>query len=307
MTGTITTGSFPRLLLAKSVKNVFDTTHKAWDSFYDKIYEMDSSDKAYEVAVQNQSFGLAKRKGEADDIVMDSIRQAYAPKYVHNAYGLGFTVTREAMDDNQYGLFKSGAKMLARSFSETKEVVGHVLLNTAFSSTSAMTGGDGVALCSTSHLNPNGTTYSNRMAVDADFSEASLEDLLKQIMRSTDDRGKAHMLKAVKLIGHTDQQFEFERVLMSANRVGTANNDINAVKSMRSVAQGFIVTPYLSTNKRAWFLKTDFDNGLKGYNRTPLEFDEDKSFLNKNMRFSGYERYSFGYDSPLGIFGSNGA
>ena len=306
MTGIITTGSLPRLLI-DGVKNVFDTTHKSWESFYDKIYEMDSSDKAYEVALQVQSFGLAKRKGEADDVQMDSIRQAYAPKYVHSAYSLGFTVTREAMDDNQVAYFKSGAKMLARSFAETKEVVGHVLLNTAFSSTSAMTGGDGVALCSTAHLNPNGTTYSNRMAVDADFSEASLEDLIKQIMRSTDDRGKAHMLKVVKLIGHTDNQFESERVLMSANRVGTANNDINAVKSMRSVANGFITTPYLSANKKAWFLKTDFDNGLKGYTRTALEFDQDKSFLNKNVRFSGYERYSFGYDSPLGIFGSNGA
>lgn len=306
MTGIITTGSLPRLLI-KGVKNVFDTTHKSWTPFYDKIYEMDSSDKAYEVAVQVQTFGLAKRKGEADDIVMDSIRQAYAPKYVHSAFGLGFTVTREAKDDNQYGYFKTGAKMLARSFSETKEVVAHVLLNTAFSSTSAMTGGDGVAMVSTAHLNPNGTTYSNRMAVDADVSEASIEDLVKQIMRSTDDRGKAHMLKAVKLIAHTDQQFELERILMSTNRVGTANNDINAVKNMRSIANGYLCTPYLSTNKRAWFLKTDFDNGLKGYNRTPLEFDEDKAFLNKNTRFSGYERYSFGYDSPLGIFGSNGA
>lgn len=306
MTGIITTGSLPRLLI-NGVKNVFDTTHKSWTPFYDKIYEMDSSDKAYEVAVQVQSFGLAKKKGEADDIVMDSIRQAYAPKYVHSAFGLGFTVTREAKDDNQYGYFKSGAKMLARSFAETKEVVAHVLLNTAFSSTSAMTGGDGVAMVSTAHLNPNGTTYSNRMAVDADVSEASIEDLVKQIMRSTDDRGKAHMLKAMKLIAHTDQQFELERILMSTNRVGTANNDINAVKNMRSIANGYLCTPYLSTNKRAWFLKTDFDNGLKGYNRTALEFDEDKSFLNKNTRFSGYERYSFGYDSPLGIFGSNGA
>lgn len=306
MTGTITTGSFPRLLVA-GVKNVFDTTHKSWDPFYDKIYDMDSSDKAYEVAVQTQSFGLARAKAEGDDILMDSIRQAYSPKYVHNAFGLGFTVTREAMDDNQYGLFKSGARMLARSFSETKEVVGHVLLNTAFSASSAMTGGDGVALCSTAHLNPNGSTYSNRMAVDADFSEAALEDMLKQIMRATDDRGKAIRLKATKAIFHTDNQFEAERVFMTTNRVGTANNDINAVKSMRSVANGYLCTPYLSANKRSWFLKTDFDNGLKGYNRTALEFDQDKAFLNKNMRFAGYERYSFGYDSPLGIFGSNGS
>ncbi len=306
MTGIMTTGSLPRLLV-EGVKNTFTTAHKNWGTIYDKIYAMDSSDRAYEVAVQVQTFGLAKRKDQADDIQMDSIRQAYAPKYVHSSYSLGFTVTREAIDDNLDNYFKSGAKMLARSFAETKEVVAHVLLNTAFSSSSAMTGGDGIALCSTAHLNANGSTYSNRMAVDADISEASLEDLIKQIMRSTDDRGKAIMLKAVQLIGHTDNQFEFERILMSANRVGTANNDINAVKSMRSVANGYITTPYLSTNKRAWFLKTDFENGLKGYNRTPLEFDQDKSFLNKNARFAGYERYSFGYDSPLGIFGSNGA
>lgn len=305
MTGTITTGSAPRLLIP-GVKNVFNTEIKNAETYHDKIFAMDSSDKAYEVAVQMSSTGLARLKGEADDVIMDSVRQATAPKYIMLSYGLGMTFTREAVDDNQYGLFKSGGKMMAKSFIACKETVAHALFNTAFSTASAMTGGDGIAMCSTAHINPDGSTYSNRMAIDADFSEAALEDQIKRIMRSTDDRGKPINLKAVRLIGHTDNQFEFERVLMSANRVGTANNDLNAVKSLRSVSQGYITSPYLTANTRAWFIQTDCDNGLKGYIRTPLEFDNDKSILNGNLRFVGFERYAFGYDHPLAVFGSNG-
>ena len=306
MSGVITTGSFPRELQA-GIKNIFNVTHKSWDPIYSKIFEMASSDKAYEVSLQRESFGLVKVKGEGSDIEMDSARQAFSPKYVHVAYGLGFVITREAKDDNQYGLFADGAKSLARSFAITKEINAHVLLNTAFAATSAMPGGDGIALCSTTHINgPTGGTYSNRLTVGADFSEASIEDMMKQVMRAKDDRNKPIRLMAKTLIGHTDQAFEFERVMNSVNRSGTANNDINAVKSLRSVANGYVLTPYLDANTRSWFLQTDADSGLKGYDRTKLEFDEDKTFLNQNTRFAGYERYSFGYGNPRALFGSNG-
>lgn len=162
MTGTIVNGSTPRLL-QDGVKKVFFVTAKDHQPVYSRIYKVGKSNKAYEVDVQVEGMGLASVKNEADDIVMDSFRQSFAPKYVHVAYGKGFQVSREARDDNQYGLYNKGARMLARAMNVTKEVRTHVLLNTAFSTASAMTGGDGLAMISTAHINgPSGGTFSNR-------------------------------------------------------------------------------------------------------------------------------------------------
>lgn len=306
MSGTVTRGSIPRLLV-EGVKNTFGDEIKKWDEIYPMLYEMDKSKKAYEVAVQMEGFGLASQKNEGDDITFDSRRQGFAPKYVHTAFAKGFVATREALDDELYGVFKQGAKALGRSMKVTKEVRAAILYNTAFSSSSAMTGGDGVSMCSTAHINgPSGGTYANRLAVDADFSEASLEDMLKIVMRSKDARGLAIRLNALKLIGHTDNQFNFQRVLNSTLQNDTANNATNAVKDLGSVKNGFICSPYLDANPQSWFLRTDAPNGMKGYNRVGLEFDQDTAFTSDNRRFKAYERYSFGYDDPRGIFGSEG-
>lgn len=304
MTGTIVTGSTPRLL-QDGVKKVFYAATKEHKPMYSQIYKVGKSNKAYEVDVQVEGMGLAGVKAEADDITMDSFRQSFAPKYVHVAYGKGFQVSREAKDDNQYGLFTKGARLLARAMDVTKEVRSHVLLNTAFSTASAMTGGDGLAMCSTVHVNgPSGGTYSNRLAIDADFSQASLEDMLKIIMRATDDRGLAMALMPKKLVGHTDNKFEFERVLNSTLQSNTAENAINAVKG---TFESIVLSPYLTSDTDAWFIITDAEDGLQYYDRVATEFSEDLSFLNDVTRFKAYMRFVTGYSNPRGIYGSAGA
>jgi hypothetical protein len=303
MSGTITTGSAPRLLQL-GVKAVWDNANKAWEPTYPKMFKVEKSKSAYELTVQMSNMGLAGVKNEGDDIQFDSTKQLFAPKFVHVAYGKGFVVTREAIDDNKYNYYSKGAKALNHCMNVTREVRAHVLYNTAFSSSSAMTGGDGVAMISTAHLNGNGGTYANRLAIDANFSEAALEDMLKLIMRAKDDRGLARKLRPMKLIGHTDQMFDFDRVLNSNLRSGTAENDLNAVKG--TISGGFVLSPYLDANTKSWFIMTDADEGMTFYDRTPLEFGEDKAFTSDNMRYKAYMRFSTGYSDPQGIFGSEG-
>lgn len=303
MSNVITTGSAARLL-QEGVKKVWNAASAEWEPIYTQLFKMDTSSKTYELTVQMENMGLASVKTEGDDITFDSFRQSFAPKFVHIAYGKGFIVTREAKDDNQYGYYKKGARALNRAMNVTKEVRTHVLYNTAFSASSAMTGGDGIALCSLSHINgPSGGTYANKLAVDAEFSEAALEDMLKTIMRAKDDRGLAIKLRATKLIGHTNNKFEFDRVLNSSLRSGTADNDKNVL--MGTISNGVIVSPYLDSNTKAWFVMTDADEGMTYIDRTPLEFDEDKAFTSDNSRYKAYMRFSTGYSDPRGLFGSN--
>lgn len=303
MSGTITTGSAPRLL-QQGVKRVWDSANKEWQPIYTKLFKVESSKKAYELTVQMSNMGLAGVKAEGDDIQFDSTKQLFAPKFVHVAYGKGFVVTREAMDDNQYNYYSKGARALAHCMNVTREVRAHVLYNTAFTTASAMTGGDGIAMISTAHLNGHGGTYANRLAIDANFSEAALEDMLKLIMRAKDDRGLARKLRPMKLIGHTDQMFDFDRVLNSNLRSGTAENDKNAVKG--TISGGYELSPYLDANTKSWFIMTDAEEGMTFYNRVPLEFGEDKAFTSDNMRYKAYMRFSTGYSDPQGIFGSEG-
>ena len=302
MSNTITSGSAARLL-QEGVKKVWDAASKEWEPIYTQLYKTDSSSKAYELTVQMENMGLASVKTEGDDITLDSFRQSFAPKFVHVAYGKGFIVTREAKDDNQYGYYKKGARALNRSMNITKEVRTHVLYNTAFSASSAMTGGDGVAMCSASHINgPSGGTYSNIITA-AEFSESSLEDMLKTIMRAKDDRGLAIKLRAMKLIGHTNNKFEFDRVLNSSLRSGTADNDKNVL--MGTISNGVVTSPYLDSNTKAWFIMTDAEEGMTYYDRTALEFGEDKAFMSDSTRYKAYMRFSTGYSDPRGIYGSN--
>lgn len=306
MSSTITTGSIPRLLQA-GVSKVFGDTYNSYAPTVTSLYNKARSNKAYEVNVQLEGFGLASEKTEGDDITFDSRRQGFAPKYIHAAYAKGFIVTREALDDEQYGQLNKGARALARAMAVTRETRAAALFNTAFASGSNMLGGDGVSLINSAHGNgPSGGTYSNTLPVAADFSEASLEDMLKLIMRAKDSRGLPIMLRGMKLVGHTDLTFDFQRVLKSELQSGTANNDINAVRSLGMFPNGFVTSPYLDANPRAWFIITDAADGLTMYQRTALEFGEDESFTSMNRRFRAYERYSFGYDDPRAVFGSPG-
>jgi len=305
MSTVISSGSIPRALQL-GINKIIETGTKQWAPIYPKLYDVSKSNSAYEVDVQMEGFGLASEKREGDDITFDSKRQGFSPKYQHTAFSKGFVWTREAKDDEKYGLAYKGARSLLRAMQVTKEVRAHVLYNTAFSTSSAMTGGDGVAMCSTAHINgPSGGTYSNRPAVDADFTEASLEDMLKLIMRATDDRGLAINLMPKRLVGHTDQVFEFERVLNSSLRSGTSDNDLNAVKKLNMIPD-YVVSPYLTANTKAWWLLTDAEEGMKFFDRVGIEFGEDQSFTNENYRYKSYMRFSSGYSNPRGIYGTSG-
>lgn len=305
MSTKISSGLIPRALQL-GLDKIFETGTKEWAPIYPKLYDVGSSSKAYEVDLHMEGFGLASEKKEGDDITFDSRRQGFSPKYVHTAYAKGFIWTREAKDDAQYDQVYKGARSLLRAMQVTKEVRAHVLYNTAFSTSSAMTGGDGVAMISTSHINgPSGGTYSNRLPIDADFAEASLEDTLKLLMRATDDRGLAINLMAKRLVGHTDQLFEFERVLNSNLRSGTAENDLNAVKKLNSIPD-YVVSPYLTANTKAWFILTDAVAGMRFLDRTPMEFAEDTSFTSGDYRHKAYMRFSSGYSNPRGIYGTSG-
>ena len=304
--GTISTGSAPRLLQS-GVKKIFGDGLKEHPIKYSKMFDGENSSKQFEVDVQLEGFGLASQKQEGDDITFDSRQQGFTPKYPNLAYAKGFVVTREAIDDELYGQFRKGARSLAKSMMITKEVIGAAVYNNGFDSNFTMTDGDGVELFSTAHSNgPSGGTYSNRLTVDADLSEASLENLLIQIGNVKDARGLQSALQAVRLIVPTDLNYEAIRILKSSGQSGTANNDINAIKESGAIRDGTLVNPYL-TDTDAWFLLTDAEDGLKHYTRTPLEFAQDEAFTSGNMRFKAYERYSFGWSDARGCFGSQGA
>lgn len=304
--GTISTGSAPRLL-QQGVRNVFGDGLKEHSIKYAKMFNGESSNKAFEVDVQLEGFGLAVQKQEGDDITFDSRQQGFTPKYPAISYAKGFIVTREAIDDELYGQFSKGARALAKSMMITKETSGAAVYNNGFDSNFTMTDGDGSALFSTSHSNgPSGGTFSNRLTVDADLSEASLENMLIQIGRIEDARGLPAALSAVRLIVPTDEEFNAKRILGSDLQSGTANNDTNAIKDMGIIRDGFVGSPYL-TDTDAWFILTDAQDGMKHFTRTALEFGQDEAFTSGNMRFKAYERYSFGWTDPRGCFGSQGA
>lgn len=306
MSGTITRGSIPRLLL-EGVSNIYGTEIAEYKPIWSQIYKKMPSKKAYEIAVQMEGLSPATVKGESEDITFDTRKQGFTPKYVHSLFAKGVVFSYEALADEQYGVFTEGVRMLFRSMKLAKEIEAARIFNTAFSTSSAMTGGDGVAMCSTAHISgPSGGTFSNRLAVDADFGEASLEDGLNIISSMTDARGYPILVKAQNILGHTTQQFEFERVLKSSSRVDTANNDVSAVYSMKSVPGGAILNPYLSADTDAWFILTDVPNGAKMYQREEVKYGEDEAFSSLNTRYRAIERYVFGYDDPRFVVGSSG-
>jgi hypothetical protein len=306
MSGTITRGSIPRLLL-EGVDDIYGTEITEYKPIWSQIYKKKPSKKGYEVSVMMEGLSPATVKGETEDITYDSRKQGFAPKYVHSLWAKGVVISYETMRDEQYGVFTEGARMLFRSMKLAKEIDAARIFNTAFSTSSAMLGGDGVALCSTAHITgPSGGTYSNRLAVDADFSEATLEDALLIVSSMTDSRGYPQMVKAESVLGHTDLQFDFERVLKSSSRTETANNDISATYSMKSVPKGAILNPYLTADRDAWFLLTDVAYGAKMYQREEVKYGQDEAFSSLNMRFRAIESYVFGYDDPRFVVGSSG-
>ncbi len=269
------------------------------------IFDQEKSTRQYEEDVGMSGYGLLQVKNEGNPISYDSARQGFTTRYNHIVYALGFVITREIFDDDQYDVVgKRRAQGLAFSVRQTKEVIGANVLNNAFSA--SYTGGDGVALISNAHPNVSGGTWSNRPTTYADLSEASLEQAYIDIADFRDDRGLRIAVMPNKLIIPRQLTFEAERILKTAQRVGTANNDINVLKQMGMFPGGIHVNHYL-TDTDAWFIKTNAKNGLKYYERNGDEFGMDSDWDTENAKYKARFRCSFGWTDARGAYASEGA
>lgn len=299
----ISTGSHPKALWP-GVRAFFGSVYDAQPKVWSKIFETVSSDKAYEEGVATQSFGLAVKKPEGAGVSYDSHNQEWTRRSTHDTYGLGYIVTEEEMEDNQYeGKSFNRSKLLAISMGETKEIVHANILNRGFDSN--YLGGDGVELFSSAHPTAVGN-QSNLLAVAADFSELALEDLLIQMQDNKNSRGLRFPLKGQKLVIRHELEFEVNRVLKSTLRSGTANNDINALKSMGMLPEGYVVWHYL-TDADAWYVTTNAPNGLLSFQRRALKFTQDNDFDTSNAKAKATERYVPDWNDWRGIYGTPGA
>lgn len=300
----ISTGSHPKALWP-GVHAFVMAKYDAHAKEYTDIFDMKSSKMAYEEDVETTSFGLAKVKAQGAAVEYDTHSQGGTKRYTHVAYGLGYIVTREEMDDNLYKSksFQRG-EQLAFSFRTTKETVAANVLNRA-TSASYLGGVDGVELLSSAHTSLAGT-WGNELATPADLSEASLEDLLIMIEEATNSRGLKISIRGQKLIVPPALAFTATRILKSTLQNDTGNNAVNAMKSMGMLPGGVSVNHYL-TDDDAWFVKTNAPNGMVGFDRKSFEFTKDNDFDTENAKAKGYERYSFGWTDPRGMYGSEGA
>jgi hypothetical protein len=301
----ITTGSVPRLL-QEGVAKIFGDNLKEWDAKYDKIFQVMTSQKAYELFVQLEGFGLANTKDQGGDITFDSRMQGFAPKFVHATLAKGYIVTEEALEDELYGQLDKGARALARAMNITREVEAHAVLNDGWDATVTMIDGDGDQLFSTSHSNgPSGGTYSNRLAVEANLSEASLEDLISLVTTAEDARGLPAHLKAKRLVVASGvNEFNAQRIMGSVLQNDTANNATNAVRDMKIISDGWMASPYL-TAAQGWFLTTDAPEGLCFYQRKDITFGQDNAFTSGNARFKASMRQSQGWGDARGAYGGS--
>jgi len=305
MSGVITSSSFSKLLWP-GLNAIYGKAYNDYPVEWDKLFEKNTSDKAYEEDVGLSPLGLAQVKSEGASITYDTERQGFTSRYNHVVYGLGFIITREIYEDDQYAkVGAQKAKALARSLRQTKEIVAANIYNRAF--TAGYVGGDGIVLCSTAHLNVAGGTYSNKIATDADLSEAALEQAVIDIAGYRDDRGLLIAAKPEKLVIPYQLQFEAKRILGADGRVGTDLNDPNVLKDMGLFSQ-VVVNHYLSsTGSDDWFILTNVKDGLKYFERRADQFEQDNDFDTENAKFKATARYSFGWSDPRAIYGSQGA
>lgn len=299
----ITTGTHPKLLWP-GLQAIWGNMYKDQPEEHTSIFDVGTSDKAYEEDQELAGFGLAPVKSEGGSISYDTTVNGYIKRYTNVTYGLGFIVTEEAVEDNQYkSQAEKRVKALRRSMRHTKETVAANVLNRATDSNYA--GGDGKELLATDHPTANGT-QSNELGTAADLSEASLEDLFIQIMNATDTRGLRIALKPRKLIVPPNLAFEATRIVKSNLQSDTANNAINAMKSMGILPEGVQVWSFL-TDTDQWFVKTDAPEGLKLLNRRELALEKDGDFETGNFKHKATMRFSVGWSDWRGIFGSPGA
>ena len=291
--------------LLPGLNALFGMEYARYGEEHKEIYETETSERSFEEETKLSGFSAAPVKNEGSAIAYDNAQEAFTARYNHETIALGFSITEEAIEDNLYDSLSSRyTKALARAMSYTKQVKAASVLNNGFSS--SYPGGDGVALFSASHPLVSGGTNSNIPAVASDLNETALEAAVIQIAAWTDERGLLIAAKPRKLIIPPALQFVATRLLETELRVGTNDNDINAIKNNGSIPEGYAINHFL-TDPDAWFLTTDVPNGLKHFVRTPLQNSMDGDFDTGNVRYKARERYSFGWSDPLGVYGSEGA
>ena len=290
--------------LEPGLNALFGLEYKRYDNEHAEIYDTENSDRAFEEEVMLSGFGNAQTKAEGSGVSFDDAQETFTSRYQHETIALAFAITEEAIEDNLYDRLASRyTKALARSMANTKQVKAANVLNNAFDS--SFKGGDGKELCATDHPTLSGS-FSNELATSADLNETSLEQSMIDIAAMTDERGLKIAARGVKMIIPSELQFTAERLMKSQGRVGTADNDINAINSMGMVPQGYVVNHFL-TDSDAFFIKTDVPNGLKMFVRAPIKTAMEGDFDTGNVRYKARERYSFGVSDFRGIFASPGA
>lgn len=289
--------------LLPGINALFGLEYKKYENEHEDIYETETSERSFEEEVKLSGFGAAPTKAEGSAISYDNAQESYTARYNHETVAMGFAITEEAMEDNLYdSLSARYTKALARAMAYTKQVKAAALLNSGFTTFNS---GDGVTLFNTSHPTVAGNVNSNRPASNADLNETSLEQAVIDIASYVDERGLLIAARPKKLIIPSALQFVATRLLQTEMRVGTADNDINALKSNGAIPGGYGVNHYL-TDSDAWFLTTDIPNGMKHFVRTAMSTSMDGDFDTGNVRYKARERYSFGSSDPLGIYGSPG-
>ena len=290
--------------LEPGLNALFGLEYKNYANEHEEIFSKENSDRAFEEEVMLSGFGNGQVKPEGQSINYDAATETFTARYTHETLALAFSITEEAIEDNLYDRLASRyTKALARSMANAKQVKAANVLNRAFNS--SYTGGDGLELCSTAHVLVAGTEQ-NELSTAADLNETSLEQAMIDIAALTDERGLKIAAKAVKMIIPSALQFTADRLMSSAQRVGTADNDINAIRNMGMIPGGYTVNHYL-TDTDAFYITTDVPNGMKHMERAPLTTKMEGDFDTGNVRYKARERYSFGVSDPRCVFGSPGA
>lgn len=293
--------------LLPGLNALFGLEYKRYGEEHKELYETETSERSFEEETKLSGFAAAPVKNEGNAIAYDNAQEAFTARYNHQTIALGFSLTEEAVEDNLYDTLSARyTKALARAMAYTKQVKAAAVLNNGFTNSAAYYGGDGVPLFSTSHPTVGGGTNNNTQTTPTDLNETALEQAVINIAAWTDERGLLIAAQPRKLIVPPGNQFVATRLLETELRVGTADNDINALKNNGSIPEGYSINHYL-TDSDAYFLTTDVPNGMKHFVRTPLSTSMDGDFDTGNVRYKARERYSFGWSDPLGMWGSPGA
>jgi hypothetical protein len=291
--------------LEPGLNALFGLEYQNYENQHTEIYDIENSDRAFEEEVMLSGFANAAVKAEGSAVTFDTANEAFTSRYTHETIALAFAITEEAIEDNLYDRIATRyTKALARSMAQTKQIKAANVLNNGFNS--SFPGGDGKELFADDHPTQSAGTLKNELSTSADLSETSLEQAMIDIAAFKDERGFKIAARGLKLIIPSELQFTAERILRSPARVGTADNDLNALSSKGMLPQGYVVNNYL-TDTDAFFIKTDVPNGMKMFNRANLKTAMEGDFDTGNVRYKARERYSFGFSDWRGMFGSPGA